>query len=573
MVTTTGRGDPWRPDRPQPPGRRRKDGIRWIGASLLMHQVMLGDVSRLRAYDAAIARAVRPGDVVVNVGAGTLILSLMALRHGARHVYALEADPEMAAVARKVAGRNRLGGRLTLVQGDARAVRLPEKADVLVAEMMGNLGPEEEMAEILRDVARANLRPGGQVIPRRLVTHSRRSSSTTRAGASGGTTSGAARSARSRSSPRRRPSSTSSAASRSGSATPSSSRTAASASPRRTRRAARHWRSPDTAGSRPSSAISRPRWHRGCRCRTSRAIRAATGRSGSGRCSTPTWPPATGSSSKSGCPRDVRLATEWRLDCRIAGEREGVMAKIVESLRDLPVCRIPARPPRRRRAPLRIDLVGRPALVLGRGPRPDHRRPPRKRRRRAPAGLPGRPHRLDGGRGPALAGRRGRSPPALIDPDTGRVIEERDNPRPAGVLCGLEAAGDAIWMGYKNPAVLDLRRRSDLALIESIPVDAEVAGVTAVGPFVAFADFSRAIVTLIDPATKGVARRVGVPGHPTGLSWDGRRAWYCDYTGVQLRAVDLPGELRVGGAMTVARWGSRVSWEAASMVRPEATLA
>jgi len=137
---------------------------------LLMHQVMLGDIPRLRAYDAAIARAVRPGDVVVDVGAGTLVLSLMALRHGARHVYALEADPEMAAVAREVARRNRLAGRLTLVQGDARAVQLPEKADVLVAEMMGNLGPEEEMAEIVRDVARANLRPGGQVIPWRLVT-------------------------------------------------------------------------------------------------------------------------------------------------------------------------------------------------------------------------------------------------------------------------------------------------------------------------------------------------------------------------------------------------------------------
>jgi len=135
----------------------------------------------------------------------------------------------------------------------------------------------------------------------------------------------------------------------------------------------------------------------------------------------------------------------------------------------------------------------------------------------------------------------------VIDPDTGRVIEERDNPRPAGVLCGLEAAGDSIWMGYKNPAVLDLRRRSDLALIDSIPVDSEVAGVTAAGPFVAFADFSRAILTLIDPETKAVALRVGVPGHPTGLTWDGRRAWYCDYSGVQLRAVEVLGNGRPDG--------------------------
>ncbi|MBV9445843.1 MAG: 50S ribosomal protein L11 methyltransferase [Streptosporangiaceae bacterium] len=137
---------------------------------LLMHQAMLSDRRRIDAYDRALERTVRPGDVVADVGAGMLVLSMLALRHGAKHVFAIEADPATAAVASAIAERNDLKGRLTLIQGAAHKVRLPVQADVVVAEMMGNLGPEEQMMTVLGTFARRNLRPGGHVIPRTLVT-------------------------------------------------------------------------------------------------------------------------------------------------------------------------------------------------------------------------------------------------------------------------------------------------------------------------------------------------------------------------------------------------------------------
>ncbi|MEU4767984.1 methyltransferase domain-containing protein [Actinosynnema sp. NPDC023794] len=137
---------------------------------LVMHQVMLADRPRLSAYDRALASVITAGDVVADVGAGTLVLSMLALRHGAGHVYAVEADPAMAAVAERIIADNDLHDRVTLVQGDARVARLPRRADVIVSEMMGNLGPEEQMVEILDAVARRNLRPGGAVVPRRLRT-------------------------------------------------------------------------------------------------------------------------------------------------------------------------------------------------------------------------------------------------------------------------------------------------------------------------------------------------------------------------------------------------------------------
>lgn len=138
---------------------------------LVMHQVMLADRPRITAYDKALARTIRPGDVVADVGAGTLVLTILALRHGAARVYAIEADPRMAAIAERIVADNNLRDRVTVVQGDARVARLPHKADVVVAELMGNLGPEEQMVEIVSAVARRNLAPGGRVVPRGLTTN------------------------------------------------------------------------------------------------------------------------------------------------------------------------------------------------------------------------------------------------------------------------------------------------------------------------------------------------------------------------------------------------------------------
>ncbi|MEV5569998.1 methyltransferase domain-containing protein [Spirillospora sp. NPDC052269] len=136
---------------------------------VLMHQAMLADRPRLDAYDKALAASVR-GGVVADVGAGTLALSLLALRNGASHVYAVEADPRTAELAGRIAERNDLRGRLTVVRGDARTVELPERADVVVSEMMGNLGPEEQMMEVLGAFNAANLAPGGRTVPHRLAT-------------------------------------------------------------------------------------------------------------------------------------------------------------------------------------------------------------------------------------------------------------------------------------------------------------------------------------------------------------------------------------------------------------------
>jgi len=133
--------------------------------------MMLADSIRLDAFDRAFGAAILPGDVVVDIGAGLLILSLLAIRRGAAHVYAIEADPQTATIAREIVDRNDLRDKLTVIEADARTVTLPLRADVFISEMMGNLGPEEEMVEIIEAMADRNLRPGGRIVPQRLATN------------------------------------------------------------------------------------------------------------------------------------------------------------------------------------------------------------------------------------------------------------------------------------------------------------------------------------------------------------------------------------------------------------------
>ncbi|KAL2339034.1 hypothetical protein Fmac_013480 [Flemingia macrophylla] len=108
---------------------------------LLHQQNMLQDYVRTGTYHAAVVenRADFIGRVVVDVGAGSGILSLFAAQAGAKHVYAVEAS-EMAEYARKlIAGNPTLAQRITVIKGKVEDVELPEKADILISEPMGKL--------------------------------------------------------------------------------------------------------------------------------------------------------------------------------------------------------------------------------------------------------------------------------------------------------------------------------------------------------------------------------------------------------------------------------------------------
>lgn len=130
-----------------------------------LHHALMADGRRLRAMQRALREVVRPGDVVVDLGAGTGILGMMALRAGAARVYAIEKDPILK-VARDLASENGLRDRITFLEADSRRVRLPEKADLIVGDYVAHLGAEAEMMEAMAD-GRRFLRRGGRFMPER----------------------------------------------------------------------------------------------------------------------------------------------------------------------------------------------------------------------------------------------------------------------------------------------------------------------------------------------------------------------------------------------------------------------
>ena len=128
---------------------------------------MLHDDRRTSDYIAALREAMRPEDIVLDIGTGSGVLAIAAARAGARHVYAVEAS-DIADVAERVFAANGVEG-----PGDAhpRLVqrhRATRAADLLVAEVIGNEPFEEEILETTLDARRRLLKPGARLIPHTL---------------------------------------------------------------------------------------------------------------------------------------------------------------------------------------------------------------------------------------------------------------------------------------------------------------------------------------------------------------------------------------------------------------------
>lgn len=98
---------------------------------------MLGNPDRMTAYHQAICAAVRPGDVVLEIGTGTGCMALMACQQGASRVYALEpADAIM--VARQAAKDNGFADRIVFHRAVSTDIVLPERCDVLICDLRGS---------------------------------------------------------------------------------------------------------------------------------------------------------------------------------------------------------------------------------------------------------------------------------------------------------------------------------------------------------------------------------------------------------------------------------------------------
>lgn len=105
-----------------------------------VHQLMLSDKARTLAYKNAImnSKHVFKDKVVMDVGAGTGILSIFCAQAGAKMVYAIEAS-DLVKLAEEVTVENKLNDTITVIHSKVEDIdpHKVEKVDIIISEWMG----------------------------------------------------------------------------------------------------------------------------------------------------------------------------------------------------------------------------------------------------------------------------------------------------------------------------------------------------------------------------------------------------------------------------------------------------
>ncbi|EEP82462.1 HNRNP arginine N-methyltransferase [Uncinocarpus reesii 1704] len=132
-----------------------------------IHEEMLKDEVRTRSYRDAIYqnRHIFKDKIVLDVGCGTGILSMFAVRAGAKHVIGVDMS-SIIEKARQIVEVNGMSSQITLLQGKMEEVVLPfPKVDIIISEWMGYFLLYESMLDTVLYARDRYLVPDGKIFP------------------------------------------------------------------------------------------------------------------------------------------------------------------------------------------------------------------------------------------------------------------------------------------------------------------------------------------------------------------------------------------------------------------------
>ncbi|OWK32866.1 ribosomal protein L11 methyltransferase [Sphingomonas mucosissima] len=159
----------------QPDNLHLRHQVRRLGSGSVpfWHIPMMNDVRRNDAFEAAIKAAigvVGPEARVIDIGAGSGLLSLMAARAGAQKVVACEMEPMIADMAQQIVSQNGYADRITVYAKPSTELvigaELDAPADVLVSEILSSDLLTEKVLDTFEDAHRRLLAHNAIVIPR-----------------------------------------------------------------------------------------------------------------------------------------------------------------------------------------------------------------------------------------------------------------------------------------------------------------------------------------------------------------------------------------------------------------------
>jgi SAM-dependent methyltransferase len=134
------------------------------------HFAMLNDRERNDAFAMALQRHVRPGCHVLDIGTGTGLLAMMAIRAGAGRVTTCEVNPLMAEIARQIIHDHGMSECITVIPKQSTSLRighdLATPADMIISEIVdcGLIG--EGLFPTMRHARHSLLAPRGLILPK-----------------------------------------------------------------------------------------------------------------------------------------------------------------------------------------------------------------------------------------------------------------------------------------------------------------------------------------------------------------------------------------------------------------------
>lgn len=140
------------------------------GTVLAWHYSMVNDIRRNEQYLKSIEKVVNENTTVLDIGTGAGLLALISARCGAKHVYTVEFEPVLAELATKIIEDNGLSHKITVLNKLSTelviGVDMPEKADVLVSEIVDSVLVGEHMVPSYLHAVQNLIKDDGHVMPK-----------------------------------------------------------------------------------------------------------------------------------------------------------------------------------------------------------------------------------------------------------------------------------------------------------------------------------------------------------------------------------------------------------------------
>jgi len=136
----------------------------------------VNDTWRNAAYRASLQHLATPDSVVLEVGTGSGLFSMLAIQAGFRHVYTFESNRHVAMIAKECIRRNGFEDRITVINqkfgnDDDDCVELPEKPDILMHEMSSDNLIVKDIFDVVQSAHGLGVAENTPILPHKFAVH------------------------------------------------------------------------------------------------------------------------------------------------------------------------------------------------------------------------------------------------------------------------------------------------------------------------------------------------------------------------------------------------------------------